>query len=541
MVSERANSRSELQDLWATAQRSRVRNHQAFSRIAYAIGWPQFRKFSSTLVCVFDLYLFKVIEGVPILLRVRPNTTIHIFRCLTGHSSGEAVYTRAMNITVRQIRSISMIILCAWLSQSAYASDPRADIERASELIGEERYAFARTYLNPALVSPFLSSSERSRAYYFRGFTFNAQGMPVSARKDYNRALEFNPANPAALVALGRLHALGRGIEQSDELAVSLYQQAAELDYLPAKFHMGHAYLNGAGIEKNLLRARELLTEAADEDHPFAMLSLAASYRAEHVTSAEPEMAKQWYEKAFAAGEPAAMLALGRMYVAGEFGEPELEQGFAYVKQAAEGGVAEAQALLGYMYLVGEGTALDEAKALEMYRLGAERGSLGGQLGYAHMLEHGIATDADKSAAQSWYERAARGGNIEAQLRLANLLSSSEAAEDQRAVMYWRAQAADSGSAKAYNDYAWMLATSKIDALRNGTLALDQAQKAVAQEPRAEYLDTLAAAYAEVGNFERAVEVQLRALGALTEEQLALRPELELRLNAYRRSEAWRE
>ena len=69
----------------------------------------------------------------------------------------------------------------------------------------------------------------------------------------------------------------------------------------------------------------------------------------------------------------------------------------------------------------------------------------------------------------------------------------------------------------------------------------DQAEQAVALEPRAPYLDTLAAAYAEIGNFERAIEVQQEALAALTEEESDLRRELELRLQYYQRNEPWRE
>ena len=82
---------------------------------------------------------------------------------------------------------------------------------------------------------------------------------------------------------------------------------------------------------------------------------------------------------------------------------------------------------------------------------------------------------------------------------------------------------------------------SKFDRDRNGILAVDQAQRAVDSAQRAAYLDTLAAAYAEVGNFAEAISVQERALKAITDEEAELRGELQLRLEYYQRREPWRE
>ena len=157
------------------------------------------------------------------------------------------------------------------------------------------------------------------------------------------------------------------------------------------------------------------------------------------------------------------------------------------------------------------------------------------------MYEAGIGTVADPEIARSWYEKAARLGNMEGQQRLISWFLGKTGAEARRQAIYWGRQAALSGDAKAMNDYAWLLATSKFDKMRNGTLALDQAEKAVAKNASPAYLDTLAAAYAEIGNFEQAVTVQLQALDALDADTEGLRRELEERLAQYRRSQPWRE
>lgn len=66
-------------------------------------------------------------------------------------------------------------------------------------------------------------------------------------------------------------------------------------------------------------------------------------------------------------------------------------------------------------------------------------------------------------------------------------------------------------NAEANNSVAWFLATCKDPRYRNAEKALEYAQKAVAIKRSASYLDSLAAAYAEKGDFEKAVEVETEA------------------------------
>jgi Flp pilus assembly protein TadD len=64
------------------------------------------------------------------------------------------------------------------------------------------------------------------------------------------------------------------------------------------------------------------------------------------------------------------------------------------------------------------------------------------------------------------------------------------------------------------NALAWKLATDHDARVRNGTNAVTLAAQAVAKTERKEpvFLDTLAAAYAEEGDFEKAVAVQREAV-----------------------------
>ncbi len=67
----------------------------------------------------------------------------------------------------------------------------------------------------------------------------------------------------------------------------------------------------------------------------------------------------------------------------------------------------------------------------------------------------------------------------------------------------------------AYNNKAWVLATCADQRFRNGGQAVRLAQKAVELKPGVGSLDTLAAAYAAVGNFDAAVDTQKKAIQKL--------------------------
>jgi tetratricopeptide (TPR) repeat protein len=92
--------------------------------------------------------------------------------------------------------------------------------------------------------------------------------------------------------------------------------------------------------------------------------------------------------------------------------------------------------------------------------------------------------------------------------------------------------------AEAYNNLAWLLATAKTPGFRNGRKAVELALKAceLSDWRNAEYLDTLAAAYARVGDFDNAVKWQEKALES---SKLAGTSDFQQRLNFYRERKPW--
>ena len=93
-----------------------------------------------------------------------------------------------------------------------------------------------------------------------------------------------------------------------------------------------------------------------------------------------------------------------------------------------------------------------------------------------------------------------------------------------------------------YNQMAWILAVCPKAEYRNGQTAVVLATEAVKSRPEASTLDTLAAAYAESGNFEAAIKTQERVIQRLEKEgKNDLLPESLERLESYKGKKPWRE
>ncbi len=105
-----------------------------------------------------------------------------------------------------------------------------------------------------------------------------------------------------------------------------------------------------------------------------------------------------------------------------------------------------------------------------------------------------------------------------------------------------RAEAMAPGSAASYNARAWLLATDPNPGKRDGKKAVDYATKACEmtnwQDP--EIIETLAAAYAEAGNFDEAVKWQRKAVDLTPTTFLTTLDERRARLDLYERNQPWR-
>jgi Tfp pilus assembly protein PilF len=92
------------------------------------------------------------------------------------------------------------------------------------------------------------------------------------------------------------------------------------------------------------------------------------------------------------------------------------------------------------------------------------------------------------------------------------------------------------------NNFAWVLATSPEDELRDGQRAIKLATKAceLTDYKKPHILSTLAAAYAETGDFETAIKWSKQAVELGTEDD-QVDEQLEKELESYRQKKPWRE
>jgi tetratricopeptide (TPR) repeat protein len=96
-------------------------------------------------------------------------------------------------------------------------------------------------------------------------------------------------------------------------------------------------------------------------------------------------------------------------------------------------------------------------------------------------------------------------------------------------------------SYSAYNAEAWLYATNRDPAVRNGAKAVRLAQKAVSLVSSPATRDTLAAAYAEAGQFDDAVQEEIKAIALAQSKHPKVNTDgFQSRLELYRQGKPFR-
>ncbi|MFM9065470.1 MAG: hypothetical protein ACKOOI_20910 [Pirellula sp.] len=93
------------------------------------------------------------------------------------------------------------------------------------------------------------------------------------------------------------------------------------------------------------------------------------------------------------------------------------------------------------------------------------------------------------------------------------------------------------------NNLSWVLSTSPEDSVRNGDRALETGLQAceLTEYKKSHILSTLAAAYAELGQFDKAIEWSTKAVELGTKEEAEQIQQLKEELKSYQEKKPWRE
>ena len=217
---------------------------------------------------------------------------------------------------------------------------------------------------------------------------------------------------------------------------------------------------------------------------------------------------------------------------------------FNTVYQYAERGNADAQFTIGRFYVESEHlpNALDQARYWLTRSAEQQHAQAMLQLGRLFQLAH--ANFQDSAEAFKWYLRAAQLGLPAAQSQVGYFYLSGEGdvQQDCEQALNWFEQAMARKHPGADANIVWLLATCPNEAVRDGSRALRMGTDIAYRQGRttANNLDNLAAAYAELGDYRTAWELQEDAI-ELASTDSSQRREFKAHLASYLARQSWRD
>lgn len=214
----------------------------------------------------------------------------------------------------------------------------------------------------------------------------------------------------------------------------------------------------------------------------------------------------------------------------------------AHIELRALEGDKDAEYLLGLMYLSGRHVGRDLTVGLDWITKAAEAEHLKAQQTLADLHFEGQLVTRNLQLAEHWYLAMSERGERWANFRL-GFIYAAGGDGIQRNCGKAVERFSLAGDQVSLGNVAWILATCPEAEYRDGNKALTLAQQLLAGNAKdPSNLDNLAAAYAELGQFERAVDVQQQAIQALQgSSETAKADEFNKRLESYRKNRPFRE
>jgi len=332
---------------------------------------------------------------------------------------------------------------------------------------------FCLTLLVPALtkfVLVFIVSQYASANVFEEAQLAAQSGRYDDVVTTLTGAIEMNELQPTELVVAYS----NRGIAYSLLKAYAM----AEADFLRAleinpqyKLALNHLGILAEHVHKDYRKARAWYKKASDLGFPGSQVNLANLYRLGRGSSVDYSAAFDLYQLAAEQQYTLAFVPIGIMYMEGLGVARSYSEGLHWLEKGKSEGIIDANYYLGTAYVNGTGVQRDYKTASGLYHIAAIQGHGKAQnaLGYLH--RQGLGTIQDYVEAAKWYQLAA-----------------------------------DQGVTKAMNRLAWLMATCPVQEICDGPGAVKMALKAVSQDDSPVNLDTLAAAYARAGEFDKATE-----------------------------------
>ncbi|EXX64266.1 hypothetical protein RirG_144390 [Rhizophagus irregularis DAOM 197198w] len=111
-----------------------------------------------------------------------------------------------------------------------------------------------------------------------------------------------NQTSSNSIYLFGYFNYHGIGTDINKQIALGLYQKAAELENFVAQFDLACMYLYGAGTDKNYNKAFKLLEKLSRRKHTYGMKWLGHCYKFGYGTVKNMDKATYWYKKSSSLG-----------------------------------------------------------------------------------------------------------------------------------------------------------------------------------------------------------------------------------------------
>lgn len=390
----------------------------------------------------------------------------------------------------------------------------------AAALVNKGQYANAIPEWKKALAM----QPDDVGAHFNFGETLVRAGKTEDGIAELEEAIRLNPHLAEAHNNLGvALQQLGRNQESESQLRLAIQENP---DYAEAHHNLGSTLL----VEGRLGEAKQEFTKALElkPDFTDARISLGRALMAE----GHNEEAEGAFREAIKAApqNPNAWLALGQL----QAGQGDLEGAAAQFRKAIEIDPASpgAEANLGHALM----TSGSIEEAIPHFRRAHELAPQNGEIDIA--LGIAQAKKGELGEAMGLFQNALEvmPNSADAHYNLGKALVLEGRTGE--GLDHWRqALRLQPDSLPVLNDLAWVLATSRDDHVRKDDQALALAEHAVqlTSENEPAILGTLAAVYADMGQFDKAIEVGERAAELATRHnEAALAQSLNDRLALFR-------
>jgi len=255
--------------------------------------------------------------------------------------------------------------------------------------------------------------------------------------------------DPQAHTLLGRLHAEGLGVPQSEATAAKWYAKGVELGDIEAAFALGALYAKGVGIERNYAEAARLFEIAAAKEHPLANYNLGLLFLRGQGKVENPHRAFAHIRFAAWRGVVSAQFDLGNLYATGTGTEHNAFEAARWIEKAANAGHPEAEIEFAVTLFKVDAppgdaaamiTQLDAHKrGARLFRSAAEKGYPVAQNRLARCYAHGQGLDQNNLEAAKWHLIAKAGGVDDAALdTFFSKLSKADRLKAEQQAADWR-------------------------------------------------------------------------------------------------------